>query len=86
MSNLFNPFPGPHPRYDYDLSTELSPALYLSIPIGPLHSAELDDALTVIFVDSVMWIPEGVSSSPWGMAGLGGDPPYVPQVGRCLQR
>lgn len=42
MSTLFdlsNPFPGPHPRYDYDLSTELSPALYLSSPIGPLHLA-----------------------------------------------
>ena len=38
LSNLSNPFPGPHPHYDYDLSTELSPALYLSSPIGPLHS------------------------------------------------
>ena len=35
MSNLFTPFPAPHPRYYYDLSNELSPALYLSIPIGP---------------------------------------------------
>ena len=37
LSTLYNPFPGPHARYD--LSTELSPALYLSIPIGPLHRA-----------------------------------------------
>ena len=35
LSNLFNPFPAPHPRYYYDLSTELSPALQLSIPVGP---------------------------------------------------
>ena len=35
LSTLFNPFPAPHPRYYYDLSNELSPALYLSIPIGP---------------------------------------------------
>ena len=38
LSNLFNPFPAPLPRYYYDLSNELSPALYLSIPIGPHHT------------------------------------------------
>ncbi len=38
LSNLSNPFPGSHPHSDYDLSTELSPARYLSSHIGPLQS------------------------------------------------
>jgi hypothetical protein len=43
MSTLFlliHPLPpDPHPRYYcYELSTELSPALYLSSAIGPLQS------------------------------------------------
>ena len=42
LSNLFNPFPAPHPRYYYDLSTELSPALQLSIPVGPHHTMFMD--------------------------------------------
>lgn len=43
LSNLFNPFPAPHPRYYYDLSTELSPALQLSIPVGP-HQTDRGEA------------------------------------------
>jgi len=52
MSTLFlliHPLPpDPHPRYYcYELSTELSPALYLSSAIGPLHTQGLGQLLLV---------------------------------------
>jgi len=48
LSPLFNPFPAPYPRYYYDLSTELSPALQLSIPAGPHHFSRILARMDVI--------------------------------------